>query len=176
LGKSEAYELLNKEDISSEIKIKIKNGENFGDETIVIQNKQVDQKNIGFDELSLVTNKICFTKENLTLPKVTIFKGEKGNLEYKIEMNNAQDFQFEFLQTQLEVIKELIKVSPDFFNENGQVHSANLYKIIIKFIEEAVMKKRKKNLNKIKAINGAIKITSTTIKLNEYNVCNSFIN
>ena len=129
LGKSENYELLNKEEFSSEIKIQIKNGEAFGDETIVVQNKQIDKINIGFDGLSLVTNKICFTKENLTLPKVTVFKGEKGNLEYKIEMSNVQDFQLEFLQTQLEVIKELIKVSPDFFIENGHVHLADLYKI-----------------------------------------------
>ena len=129
LGKSDNYELLNKEEFSSEIKIQIKNGENFGDETIVVQNKQIDKINIGFDGLSLVTNKICFTKENLTLPKVTIFKGEKGNLEYKIEMSNVQDFQLEFLQNQLEVIKELIKVSPDFFIENGHVHLADLYKI-----------------------------------------------
>jgi geranylgeranyl transferase type-2 subunit alpha len=129
LGKSENYELLNKEEFSSEIKIQIKNGESFGDETIVVQNKQIDKINIGFDGLSLVTNKICFTKENLTLPKVTVFKGEKGNLEYKIEMSNVQDFQLEFLQTQLEVIKELIKVSPDFFIENGHVHLADLYKI-----------------------------------------------
>ena len=129
LGKSENYELLNKEEFSSEIKIQIKNGEAFGDETIVIQNKQIDKINIGFDGLTLVTNKICFTKENMTLPKVTVFKGEKGNLEYKIEMSNVQDFQLEFLQTQLEEIKELIKVSPDFFIENGHVHLADLYKI-----------------------------------------------
>jgi hypothetical protein len=129
LGKSENFELLNKEEFSSEIKIQIKNGESFGDETIVVQNKQIDKINIGFDGLSLVTNKICFTKENLTLPKVTVFKGEKGNLEYKIEMSNVQDFQLEFLQTQLEEIKELIKVSPDFFIENGHVHLADLYKI-----------------------------------------------
>ena len=88
MGKSENYELLNKEEFSNEIKIQIKNGENLGDETIVIQNKQKDKINIGFDGLSLVTNKICFTKENLTLPKVTIFKGEKINLEYKIEINH----------------------------------------------------------------------------------------
>ena len=129
LGKSENYELLNKEEFSSEIKIQIKNGEAFGDETIVIQNKQIDKINIGFDGLTLVTNKICFTKENMTLPKVTVFKGEKGNLDYKIEMSNVQDFQLEFLQTQLEEIKELIKVSPDFFIENGHVHLADLYKI-----------------------------------------------
>ena len=95
----------------------------------MIQNKQIDKINIGFDGLSLVTNKICFTKENLTLPTITIIKGENNKPEYKIEMNNVQDFQLEFLKNQLEVIKELIKVSPDFFIENGHVHLADLYKI-----------------------------------------------
>jgi hypothetical protein len=144
LGKSENYELLNKEEFSSEIKIQIKNGETFGDETIVVQNKQIDKINIGFDGLSLVTNKICFTKENLTLPKVTVFKGEKGNLEYKIEMSNVQDFQLEFLQTQLEEIKELIKVSPDFFIENGHVHLADLYKIFYQIHKRSQNEEEKK--------------------------------
>ena len=44
-------------------------------------------------------------------------------------MNNAQDFQMEFLNNQLEMIKELIKLSPDFFIENGHAHLAELYKI-----------------------------------------------
>lgn len=129
VGKPENYELLNKEEFSSEIKIQIKNGESLGEEKIVIHNKQLDKINIGIDGLSLVTNKICFTKENLTLPTVTIFKGEKGNLEFKLEMNNVEDFQLEFLKGQLEMIKELIKVSPDFFIENAHVHLADLYKI-----------------------------------------------
>jgi geranylgeranyl transferase type-2 subunit alpha len=129
LGKPENFEILNKEEFSSEIKIQIKNIETLGDEKIVIHNKQIDKINIGIDGLSLVTNKICFTKENLTLPTVTAFKGERGKLEYKIEMDNVQDFQLEFLNSQLEVIKELIKVSQDFFIENGHAHLANLYKI-----------------------------------------------
>ena len=128
-GKNDNYELLNKEEFSNEIKIQIKNIENFGDEKIIIKNKQIDKIDIGFDGLSLVTNKICFTKENLTLPTITVFKGENGNLEYTIEMNNVQDFQMEFLSNQLEMIKELIKLSPDFFIENGHAHLAELYKI-----------------------------------------------
>lgn len=129
LGNEKNYELLNKEEFSSEIKIQINNAESFGDEKIVIHNKQIDKINIGFDGLSLVTNKICFTKENLTLPTVTVSKGESGKLEYKVEMNNVQDFQMEFLNSQLEVIKELIKLSPDFFIENGHAHLVELYKI-----------------------------------------------
>ena len=129
LGNSENFEILNKEEFSSEIKIQIKNVEKLGEEKIVIHNKQIDKINIGIDGLSLVTNKICFTKENLTLPTITVFKGENGKLEYKIEMNNVQDFQLEFLNNQLEAIKELIKVSPDFFIENGHAHLAQLYKI-----------------------------------------------
>ena len=129
MGNLENFEILNEEDFSSEIKIQIKNIEILGDEKIVIHNKQIDKINIGIDGLSLVTNKICFTKENLTLPTVIVFKGERGKLEYKIEMNNVQDFQLKFLNSQLEEIKELIKVSQDFFIENGHAHLANLYKI-----------------------------------------------
>jgi len=129
VGKSENFELLNKEEFSSEIKIQLKNVDSFGDEKIVIKNKQIDKINIGFDGLSLVTNKICFTKENLTLPTITVSKGQNGKIEYQIEMNNIQDFQLEFLNNQLEVIKELIKVSPDFFIENGHAHLVELYKI-----------------------------------------------
>ena len=128
-GNSENYELLNKEEFSAQIKIKIKNVENIGDGKIIILNKNIDKINIGFDGLSLVTNKICFTKENLTLPTITVFKGENGKVEYKIEMNNVQEFQMEFLNNQLEMIKELIKVSPDFFIENGHAHLVELYKI-----------------------------------------------
>ena len=129
MGNSENFELLNKSEFSSEIKIQLKNIDKLGDEKIVIQNKQIDKINIGLDGLSLVTNKICFTKENLALPTITIIKGDNNKPEYKIEMNNVQDFQLEFLQNQLEVIKELIKVSSDFFIENGHVHLADLYKI-----------------------------------------------
>ena len=128
-GNSENYELLNKEEFSAQIKIKIKNLDNIGDGKIVILNKNIDKINIGFDGLSLVTNKICFTKENLTLPTITVFKGENEKVEYKIEMNNVQEFQMEFLNNQLEMIKELIKVSPDFFIENGHAHLVELYKI-----------------------------------------------
>ena len=128
-GNSENYELLNKEEFSAQIKIKIKNIENIGDGKIIILNKNIDKINIGFDGLSLVTNKICFTKENLTLSTITVFKGENGKVEYKIEMNNVQEFQMEFLNNQLEMIKELIKVSPDFFIENGHAHLVELYKI-----------------------------------------------
>ena len=144
LGNEKNYELLNKEEFSSEIKIQINNAENFGDEKIVIHNKQIDKINIGFDGLSLVTNKICFTKENLTLPTVTVSKGESGKLEYKIDMNNVQDFQMEFLNSQLEVIKELIKLSPDFFIENGHAHLVELYKIFYQIHKRSQNEEEKK--------------------------------
>ena len=144
LGNEKNYELLNKEEFSSEIKIQINNAEKFGDEKIVIHNKQIDKINIGFDGLSLVTNKICFTKENLTLPTVTVSKGESGKLEYKIDMNNVQDFQMEFLNSQLEVIKELIKLSPDFFIENGHAHLVELYKIFYQIHKRSQNEEEKK--------------------------------
>ena len=129
LGDEKNYKLLNKEEFSSEIKIQIINSENFGDEKIIIQNKNIEEIKIGFDGLSLVTNKICFTKENLSLPTIIITKSKEGKLEYNIEMNNVKDFQLEFLQKQLDEINELIKLSPDFFIENGHAHLAELYKI-----------------------------------------------
>ena len=129
IGKANNYNLLNKEEFSSEIKIQLNNTESWGDGKIVIQNKNIDKVNIGFDGLSLVTNKICFTKENLSLPTITVSKNGEGKIIYNIEMNNVKDFQIEFLQKQLNEINELIKVSPDYFIENGHAHLAELYKI-----------------------------------------------
>ena len=128
-GEAKNYNLLNKEEFSSEIKIQLNNPETWGEEKIIISNKNIDKVNIGFDGLSLVTNKICFTKENLSLPTITICKNKEGKIIYTIEMNNVKDFQLEFLQKQLDEINELIKVSPDYFIENGHAHLAELYKI-----------------------------------------------
>ena len=44
-------------------------------------------------------------------------------------MNNVKEFQLEFLEKQLNEINELIKLSPDYFIENGHAHLAELYKI-----------------------------------------------
>ena len=129
IGEANNYNLLNKEEFSSEIKIQLNNTETWGDGKIVIQNKNIDKVNIGFDGLSLVTNKICFTKENLSLPTITVSKNGEGKIIYNVEMNNVKDFQIEFLQKQLNEINELIKVSPDYFIENGHAHLAELYKI-----------------------------------------------
>ena len=129
IGEANNYNLLNKEEFSSEIKIQLNNTESWGDGKIVIQNKNIDKVNIGFDGLSLVTNKICFTKENLSLPTITVSKNGEGKIIYNIEMDNVKDFQIEFLQKQLNEINELIKVSPDYFIENGHAHLAELYKI-----------------------------------------------
>ena len=128
VGDTKNYNLLNKEEFSSEIKIQLNNTESWGGDKIVIQSKNIEKVNIGFDGLSLVTNKICFTKENLTLPTITLSKTQEGKIIYNIEMNNVKDFQLEFLQKQLDEINELIKVSPDYFIENGHVHLAELYK------------------------------------------------
>ena len=128
IGDTKNYNLLNKEEFSSEIKIQLNNTESWGGDKIVIQSKNIEKVNIGFDGLSLVTNKICFTKENLTLPTITLSKTQEGKIIYNIEMNNVKDFQLEFLQKQLDEINELIKVSPDYFIENGHVHLAELYK------------------------------------------------
>ena len=129
LGNEKYYTLLNIEEFSSEIKIQLNNSENWNEEKLIIQNKNIDKVNFGFDGLSLITNKICFTKENLSLPTITITKTKEEKFIYNIEMNNVKEFQLEFLEKQLNEINELIKVSPDYFIENGHAHLAELYKI-----------------------------------------------
>ena len=129
LGNENYYKLLNKEEFSSEIKIQLNNSENWNEEKLIIQNKNIDKVNFGFDGLSLITNKICFTKENLSLPTITITKTKEEKFIYNIEMNNVKEFQLEFLEKQLNEINELIKLSPDYFIENGHAHLAELYKI-----------------------------------------------
>ena len=101
----------------------------WGEDKIIIKNKNIEKVNIGFDGLSLITNRICFTKENLILPTITVFKNSEGKLKYEINMNNVQEFQIEFLKNQLNEILELIKVCPDYFIENGHAHLAKLYQI-----------------------------------------------
>ena len=145
LGETKNYNLLNKEEFSSEIKIQLNNTETWGEDKIVIQSKNIDKVNIGFDGLSLVTNKICFTKENLSLPTITLSKTQEGKIIYNIEMNNVKDFQLEFLQKQLDEINELIKVSPDYFIENGHVHLAELYKTFYQIYKRSKECKEKEN-------------------------------
>ena len=145
VGDTKNYNLLNKEEFSSEIKIQLNNTESWGGDKIVIQSKNIEKVNIGFDGLSLVTNKICFTKENLTLPTITLSKTQEGKIIYNIEMNNVKDFQLEFLQKQLDEINELIKVSPDYFIENGHVHLAELYKTFYQIYKRKKESKEKES-------------------------------
>jgi len=177
LGDEKNYKLLNKEEFSSEIKIQIINSENFGDEKIIIQNKNIEEIKIGFDGLSLVTNKICFTKENLSLPTIIITKSKEGKLEYNIEMNNVKDFQLEFLQKQLDEINELIKLSPDFFIENGHAHLAELYKIFYQIhrrnneSKDKAKEDKKNEINQLKLLQEKSKrmnnMYSTLLKMEE---------
>ena len=177
LGDEKNYKLLNKEEFSSEIKIQIINSENFGDEKIIIQNKNIEEIKIGFDGLSLVTNKICFTKENLSLPTIIITKSKEGKLEYNIEMNNVKDFQLEFLQKQLDEINELIKLSPDFFIENGHAHLAELYKIFYQIhrrnneSKDKAEEDKKNEINQLKLLQEKSKrmnnMYSTLLKMEE---------
>ena len=177
LGDEKNYKLLNKEEFSSEIKIQIINSENFGDEKIIIQNKNIEEIKIGFDGLSLVTNKICFTKENLSLPTIIITKSKEGKLEYNVEMNNVKDFQLEFLQKQLDEINELIKLSPDFFIENGHAHLAELYKIFYQIhrrnneSKDKAKEDKKNEINQLKLLQEKSKrmnnMYSTLLKMEE---------
>ena len=180
IGETKNYNLLNKEEFSSEIKIQLNNPETWGEEKIIIQNKNIDKVNIGFDGLSLVTNKICFTKENLSLPTITISKNEEGKIIYNIEMNNVKDFQLEFLQKQLDEINELIKVSPDYFIENGHAHLAELYKIFYQIhrrnndSKEKALEDKKNEISQLTLLQQKSKrmnnMYSTVLKMEEENI------
>ena len=120
------YELLNKEEFSDTISIKISSNLN---NKIIIKNKIIDKINFGTDHLSLVTNKICFTKENISLPTISIYMNEEKKLVYSIEMDNTQDFQINFLKEQVEFCEQLIKESSDFFIEYAHVRLAQINEI-----------------------------------------------
>ena len=158
LGDEKNYKLLNQEEFSNEINIQLNNSDSWGEEKIIIQNKNIEEIKIGFDGLSLVTNKICFTKENLSLPTIIITKSKDGKLVYNIEMNNVKEFQLEFLQKQLDEINELIKLSPDFFIENGHAHLVELYKIFYqihrrnKETKEKAEEDKKNEINQLKLL------------------------
>ena len=117
------FEILNKDEFNDILNIKISNDLKG---KVIIKSKFLDKINFGTDHLSLVTNKICFTKENLTLPTITIFLNEEKKISYLIEMNNVQDFQINFLKEQEEFCNKLIKESPDFFIENAHVRLAQI--------------------------------------------------
>lgn len=120
----EGVEIVNKEEFSSTLSIKIP--DNVKDK-IIIKNKILEDINFDFDHLSLVTNKVCFTKQNLTLPSVEITKGDSFN--YKIDMSNLPQFQIDFLKEQEKMIEELIINSTDYFIENAHYRLAQLYNI-----------------------------------------------
>ena len=117
------FQVLNKEEFNDILNIKISSDLKG---KIIIQSKVLDKINFGTDHLSLVTNKICFTKENLSLPKITINLNEDKKICYLIEMDNAQDFQINFLKEQEEFCNKLIKESNDFFIENAHVRLAQI--------------------------------------------------
>ena len=179
LGNEKYYKLLNKEEFSSEIKIQLNNSENWNEEKLIIQNKNIDKVNFGFDGLSLITNKICFTKENLSLPTITITKTKEEKFIYNIEMNNVKEFQLEFLEKQLNEINELIKLSPDYFIENGHAHLAELYKIFYQIhrrdekTKEKAEEDKKNEINQLKLLQEKSKrmnnMYSTILKMEENN-------
>ena len=83
----------------------------------------------------------------------------------------------EFLQKQLEEINELIKVSPDYFIENGHAHLAELYKIFYqihrrsdKTIEKA-QEDKKNEISQLKLLQQKSKrmnnMYSTILKMEE---------
>jgi hypothetical protein len=95
-----------------------------GDDTaITVTNKVSEEIKVDFDNLSMITNKVCFTKENLTLPTVYVHKDGK----VKVVMDNVKPFQMEFLKEQVQMVKELIEQSTGMFVENAHHRLAQLY-------------------------------------------------
>ena len=93
------------------------------DKAIKVTNKVSEEIRVDFDNLSMITNKVCFTKENLTLPTVYVYKDGKA----KVVMDNVQGFQMEFLKAQVDMVKELIEQSTGMFVENAHHRLAQLY-------------------------------------------------
>ena len=118
-------EILNKEEFSSEISIKIPSELK---ENITIKSKVLNDINFDFDHLNLITNKICFTKENVSLPTI-VLSNKEGKIDYTISMTNVQQFQIDFLKSEEQKIIQLIKDSKDFFVENGHFRLAQLNNI-----------------------------------------------
>ena len=94
------------------------------DKAIVITNKVSEEIKVNFENLSLITNKVCFPKENLTLPTVYVYKDGK----VKVVMNNVKKFQMNFLKRQVNMIKELVEQLTGMFVENAHYRLAQFYK------------------------------------------------
>ena len=118
------------------------------DKVIAVTNKISEEIKVNFDNLSLITNKICFPKENLTLPIVYVYKDGK----VKVVMNNVKKFQMDFLKGQVNMIKELVEQSTGMFVENAHYRLAQLYRAFYqmydvsgntKKVEEAKMYRQK---------------------------------
>ena len=88
----------------------------------------------------------------MTLPKITINLNEDKKICYIIEMDNAQDFQINFLTEQEEFCNKLIKESHDFFIENAHVRLAQIndifYQIYKRSLKEDEKEKSKENKEK----------------------------
>ncbi len=146
-NENDLFQVLNKEEFNDILNIKISSDLKG---KIVIQSKVLDKINFGTDHLSLVTNKICFTKENLTLPKITINLNEDKKICYLIEMDNAQDFQINFLKEQEEFCNKLIKESHDFFIENAHVRLAQINDIFYQIYKRSLKEDEKEKSKEYK--------------------------
>ena len=140
------FEILNKEEFNDCVNIKL----NFNDcKEIIVKNKEIEKINFCFDGLSLIVNKICFTKENLNLPEIKFFKDNNNEIKYEIIMNNVEEFQKNFFKNQLEMIKELINNSKDVFIENAHLRLAQIYNIFYQIEKKDEFKELELNEYKI---------------------------
>jgi hypothetical protein len=74
-----------------------------------------------------LSNNICFTKHNLNFPTIIV----KGN-DYSIQENFLQEYQKDFLHSQLKIIDDLIKNSSGFL-EYAHYRKAQILNLIEKF-------------------------------------------
>ena len=149
----------NTDEFSDCLEINIEN--NF--ESAEIKNKEIDSINVNFSNLTLVTNQICFTKENLTLPLVKLNKNAEGKIEYQIIMNNFEDFQKQFLLKQLNEINQLIIDSKDYFIEYAHLRLAQINHIFYKCTQYDIEAKADDYKNKEKQEYVLLKDKSTRL-------------
>ena len=152
INENEKFEVLNKEIFNDVVDVRLKFNNNNENEEIIVKNKEIEKIDVSFDGLSLIVNKICFTKENLNLPEIKFYKDKNNNneIKYEIKMNNVEEYQKNFFKNQLEMIKELINNSSDIFIENAHLRLAQFYNIFYQIEKKDEYKELE--LNEIKLL------------------------
>jgi hypothetical protein len=82
-----------------------------------------------FQKSLTFSNKICFSKNNLSLPKISFEVDEEGNVITSVNNINFKQHHFNFLENQLKIIDDLIKNS-DVFLEYAQYRKVQILIIL----------------------------------------------